>query len=241
MHAQRSSSPGTLLSPLLRLCGLLDVRAHTQATLCSDRLVASAVWNEGEHACMRAHLHTQRTLDLISVPSTYAPLQASTISFPLLAAAVRDEGKVFLAYASKSVLRPLSQSVPFPPPFISGPTLGLFPTTVKMTKTATNKRLIYSMTHEGHYLLCASNLLYVFSHVVAHERQLLEDLVWAVLGCTETRAISHKLLLVKLSILQPEYLEDRLAHASTSHSHAEQTKLEREMMLVPQFKESSYP
>ncbi|KAF8256733.1 hypothetical protein EI94DRAFT_214472 [Lactarius quietus] len=58
---------------------------------------------------------------------------------------------------------PLSQSVPFPPLFLSGPTLGLFPTTVKMTKTATNKRLIYSMTHEGHYLLYVSNLLSVFS------------------------------------------------------------------------------
>ncbi|KAH8995289.1 hypothetical protein EDB86DRAFT_3077790 [Lactarius hatsudake] len=43
-------------------------------------------------------------------------------------------------------------------------------------------------------------------------RQQLEDLVpvWAVLDYTETRMISRELLLVKVSILGPEYLEDQL-------------------------------
>ena len=73
--------------------------------------------------------------------------------------------------------------------------------------------------------------------------------VWAVLDYTETRTISRELLLVKVSILGPEYLEDQLA-GGPSHepraahrAHAEQqiNKLEREMALARHFEESSHP
>lgn len=71
--------------------------------------------------------------------------------------------------------------------------------------------------------------------------------VWAVLDYTETRTISRELLLVKVSILGPEYLDDQLA-GGPSHepraahrAHAEQTKLEREMALARNFEESSRP
>ena len=71
--------------------------------------------------------------------------------------------------------------------------------------------------------------------------------VWAVLDYTETRTISRELLLVKVSILGPEYLDDQLA-GGPSHepraahrAHAEQTKLEREMVLARNFEESSRP
>ncbi|EIM81193.1 acetolactate synthase [Stereum hirsutum FP-91666 SS1] len=48
--------------------------------------------------------------------------------------------------------------------------------------------------------------------VIEQARRQLEDLVpvWAVLDYTETRTITRELLLVKLSILGPEYLEDQL-------------------------------
>ena len=69
--------------------------------------------------------------------------------------------------------------------------------------------------------------------------------VWAVLDYTETRTISRELLLVKVSILGPEYLDDQLA-GGPSHepraahrAHAEQTKLERETTLARHFEESS--
>jgi acetolactate synthase-1/3 small subunit len=71
--------------------------------------------------------------------------------------------------------------------------------------------------------------------------------VWAVLDYTETRTISRELLLVKVSILGPEYLEDQLAGGPShepraSHqAHAEQTKLEREMALARHFEESNRP
>jgi acetolactate synthase I/III small subunit len=71
--------------------------------------------------------------------------------------------------------------------------------------------------------------------------------VWAVLDYTETRTISRELLLVKVSILGPEYLDDQLA-GGPSHepraahrAHAEQTKLEREMALARHFEESNRP
>ncbi|KAH9171212.1 acetolactate synthase [Lactarius sanguifluus] len=69
----------------------------------------------------------------------------------------------------------------------------------------------------------------------------------AVLDYTETRTISRELLLVKVSILGPEYLEDQL-EGRPSHepraahrAHAEQTKLEREMVLARHFEESTRP
>jgi acetolactate synthase-1/3 small subunit len=71
--------------------------------------------------------------------------------------------------------------------------------------------------------------------------------VWAVLDYTETRTISRELLLVKVSILGPEYLDDQLA-GGPSHepraahrAHAEQTKLERETALARHFEESNRP
>ncbi|KAH9069848.1 acetolactate synthase [Lactarius deliciosus] len=101
--------------------------------------------------------------------------------------------------------------------------------------------------------------------VVEQARRQLEDLVrfpsivippsqtpaqvpvWAVLDYTETRTISRELLLVKVSILEPEYLEDQL-EGGPSHepraahrAHAEQTKLEREMVLARHFEESTRP
>ncbi|KAI0267089.1 small subunit of acetolactate synthase-domain-containing protein [Gloeopeniophorella convolvens] len=82
--------------------------------------------------------------------------------------------------------------------------------------------------------------------VVEQARRQLEDLVpvWAVLDYTETRTISRELLLVKVSILGPEYLEDQLA-GGPSHepraAHAEHTKLAREMALARNFEESAHP
>ena len=69
--------------------------------------------------------------------------------------------------------------------------------------------------------------------------------MWAVLDYTETRTISRELLLVKVSILGPEYLDDQLAGGPShepraSHrAHAEQTKLEREMVLARHFEEAA--
>jgi len=71
--------------------------------------------------------------------------------------------------------------------------------------------------------------------------------VWAVLDYTETRTIQRELLLVKVSILGPEYLDDQLAGGPShepraSHrAHAEQTKLDREMALARHFEESTRP
>ena len=71
--------------------------------------------------------------------------------------------------------------------------------------------------------------------------------VWAVLDYTETRTIQRELLLVKVSILGPEYLDDQLAGGPShepraSHrAHAEQSKLDREMALARQFEESTRP
>ena len=71
--------------------------------------------------------------------------------------------------------------------------------------------------------------------------------VWAVLDYTETRTIQRELLLVKVSILGPEYLEDQLTGGPShepraSHrAHAEQTKLDREMALARHFEESTRP
>ncbi|KAI9452483.1 hypothetical protein BJY52DRAFT_910144 [Lactarius psammicola] len=69
--------------------------------------------------------------------------------------------------------------------------------------------------------------------------------VWAMLDHTETRTISRELL-VNVSILGSEYLEDQL-EGGPSHeprvahrSHAEQqTKLDREMTLARHFEESN--
>ncbi|KAG6370966.1 small subunit of acetolactate synthase-domain-containing protein [Boletus reticuloceps] len=93
--------------------------------------------------------------------------------------------------------------------------------------------------------------------VVEQARRQLEDLVpvWAVLDYTDTRVISRELLLVKVSILGPEYLEDQFvggpsheARRDTTHTHAPSSassssasKAEREAQLAHNFERSGHP
>jgi len=90
--------------------------------------------------------------------------------------------------------------------------------------------------------------------VVEQARRQLEDLVpvWAVLDYTDTRVISRELLLVKLSILGPEYLEDQFvggpSHearrgpaASASSSSSAHSKAEREATLAHNFERGGHP
>ncbi|TBU31724.1 acetolactate synthase [Dichomitus squalens] len=95
--------------------------------------------------------------------------------------------------------------------------------------------------------------------VVEQARRQLEDLVpvWAVLDYTDTHCIERELLLAKVSILGPEYLEEQLVGGPTheprriSYTTAptqrsaepthEHTKLEREAALVHQFEHSAEP
>ncbi|KAI0695937.1 acetolactate synthase [Cerioporus squamosus] len=92
--------------------------------------------------------------------------------------------------------------------------------------------------------------------VVEQARRQLEDLVpvWAVLDYTETHCIERELLLAKVSILGPEYLEEQLLGGPTHeprriHAHAQSqsrhehdhalSKLEREAALAQQFEHSA--
>ncbi|KAI1796380.1 acetolactate synthase [Ganoderma leucocontextum] len=93
--------------------------------------------------------------------------------------------------------------------------------------------------------------------VVEQARRQLEDLVpvWAVLDYTDTHCIERELLLAKVSILGPEYLEEQLVGGPTheprriSHYHQtrhsgpahEHTKLEHEAALARQFEHSAEP
>ncbi|KAG8962024.1 hypothetical protein FRC03_004663 [Tulasnella sp. 419] len=87
--------------------------------------------------------------------------------------------------------------------------------------------------------------------VVEQARRQLEDLVpvWAVLDYTETPTIARELVLVKVSILGPEYLEDQLAggptHEPRRHDELEggaedphSSKLQKEMALAQTFERS---
>ncbi|RPD78342.1 acetolactate synthase [Lentinus tigrinus ALCF2SS1-7] len=80
--------------------------------------------------------------------------------------------------------------------------------------------------------------------IVEQARRQLEDLVpiWAVLDYTETHCIERELLLAKVSILGPEYLEEQLTggptHAPRCVQH-KRSKLEREATLVQQFEHSA--
>jgi acetolactate synthase small subunit len=58
--------------------------------------------------------------------------------------------------------------------------------------------------------------------VVEQARRQLEDLVpvWAVLDYTNTRTIARELLLAKVSILGPEYLEDQLHGGPSEQQHS---------------------
>ncbi|KAF8891706.1 small subunit of acetolactate synthase-domain-containing protein [Infundibulicybe gibba] len=83
--------------------------------------------------------------------------------------------------------------------------------------------------------------------VVEQARRQLEDLVpvWAVLDYTETRTITRELLLVKVSILGPEYLEDQLT-GGPSHEprrappHDDRPLREREVALAANFERSAH-
>ncbi|KAH7888304.1 small subunit of acetolactate synthase-domain-containing protein [Phlebopus sp. FC_14] len=86
--------------------------------------------------------------------------------------------------------------------------------------------------------------------VVEQARRQLEDLVpvWAVLDYTDTRVISRELLLVKVSILGPEYLEDQFVGGPSHeprrdhHAPAEHTsKLEKETVLAQNFERGGHP
>jgi acetolactate synthase-1/3 small subunit len=71
--------------------------------------------------------------------------------------------------------------------------------------------------------------------------------VWAVLDYTDTRVITRELLLVKVSILGPEYLEDQLkggpSHEPRRGHHAShhETKLEKETVLAQNFERGAHP
>jgi len=80
--------------------------------------------------------------------------------------------------------------------------------------------------------------------VVEQARRQLEDLVpvWVVLDYTDTRTISRELLLVKVSILGPEYLEEQL-HGGPSHDPRHTpiaSKMEREAALVHNIERSAH-
>lgn len=85
--------------------------------------------------------------------------------------------------------------------------------------------------------------------VVEQARRQLEDLVpvWAVLDYTDTNVISRELLLVKVSILGPEYLEDQFV-GGPSHeprrgvqTREPGSKLEKETLLAQNFERSGHP
>lgn len=70
--------------------------------------------------------------------------------------------------------------------------------------------------------------------------------MWAVLDYTETKVISRELLLAKVSILGPEYLEEQLlggpSHEPRRASEdSSESKLEREAALAHNFERSGAP
>ncbi|KZT65976.1 acetolactate synthase [Daedalea quercina L-15889] len=93
--------------------------------------------------------------------------------------------------------------------------------------------------------------------VIEQARRQLEDLVpvWAVLDYTDTHCIERELLLVKVSILGPEYVEEqlqggpthdpRLRHPAPSTAYdahpGSDSKLEREMALAQSFERGAHP
>jgi len=92
--------------------------------------------------------------------------------------------------------------------------------------------------------------------VIEQARRQLEDLVpvWAVLDYSDTHCIERELLLVKVSILGPEYVEDQLqggptheprrsspASSNAPASPSAETKLEREIELAQNFEHGARP
>jgi len=87
--------------------------------------------------------------------------------------------------------------------------------------------------------------------VVEQARRQLEDLVpvWAVLDYTDTNCIERELLLAKVSILGPDYVEDQYLGGPTHEPRrsrsgstaTEQSKLIREANLVHNFERGAHP
>lgn len=86
--------------------------------------------------------------------------------------------------------------------------------------------------------------------VVEQARRQLEDLVpvWAVLDYTNTRCIERELLLAKVSILGPEYVEEQHVggptheprrHREGDSNSTEHSKLEREVQLAQHFEHAA--
>ncbi|KAL4243923.1 acetolactate synthase small subunit family protein [Abortiporus biennis] len=91
--------------------------------------------------------------------------------------------------------------------------------------------------------------------VVEQARRQLEDLVpvWAVLDYTYTHCIERELLLAKVSILGPEYVEEQFTggptheprrsrhHHHKEPEHHESSKVEREVQLAHNFERGAHP
>lgn len=80
--------------------------------------------------------------------------------------------------------------------------------------------------------------------VVEQARRQLEDLVpvWAVLDYTETRCIERELLLVKVSILGPEYVDEQLAGGPSLAPRSHRAnKMQRETVLAQHFEHAADP
>ena len=66
--------------------------------------------------------------------------------------------------------------------------------------------------------------------------------MWAVLDYTETRCIERELLLVKVSILGPEYVEEQLAGGpSLAPRQYRPSKIRQEMALAEHFEHAADP
>lgn len=66
--------------------------------------------------------------------------------------------------------------------------------------------------------------------------------MWAVLDYTETRCIERELLLVKVSILGPEYVDEQLAGGpSLAPRQHHSSKIQQEMTLAQNFEHSADP
>lgn len=66
--------------------------------------------------------------------------------------------------------------------------------------------------------------------------------MWAVLDYTETRCIERELLLVKVSILGPEYVEEQLAGGpSLAPRQYRHSKMQQEMALAEHFEHAADP
>lgn len=66
--------------------------------------------------------------------------------------------------------------------------------------------------------------------------------VWAVLDYTDTRCIERELLLVKVSILGPEYIDEQLAGGpSLAPRQPRSSKMRQETVLAQHFEHSADP